>query len=274
VARLILGQLNELAEPELGVARGRFAPGASPLVQVRQEDAEEGGLKLIESRVVAHELEVGLVARAVECQHPDPLREVFVICRDESSVAEAEEVLRRVEAEGRDGRARDPGRAERLGRILDQRHAQLRQLDDWGRPAEQVHRHDRASAIGDSRRGVFGVEVQRRRINVRKDGRRAAAGNRLRGGVEREGGADDLVAGADPHRVEDEHDRVGAVRDTDGALDPEIRSRFLFERLDVGAADERRGVEDGIEPLPQFVGERRVLCLDVNERDLRHGRQV
>ena len=82
------------------------------------------------------------------------------------------------------------------------------------------------------------VEVQRRRVDVGEDGRRADARDRLGGRVERERGADHLVAGADPDRVEHEHDRVGAVRDADRLLDAEVLGRLALEALDLGAEDE------------------------------------
>ena len=62
---------------------------------MRQEDPQRGGLDLVEARVVADEVEVLLVARAVEAEHPDPVAELLVGDRDEPAVAEPEEVLRR-----------------------------------------------------------------------------------------------------------------------------------------------------------------------------------
>jgi len=53
----------------------------------------------------------------------------LVGARDEAAVAEAEEVLRRIEAVRRDGaQLRDAGRPERLRRVLEQRHSQLCEL--------------------------------------------------------------------------------------------------------------------------------------------------
>jgi hypothetical protein len=62
VARFVFGNLDELAEPEVGVARRSLPAAARPAVEMAEEEAQEGGLELVESRVVAHELEVGLVA--------------------------------------------------------------------------------------------------------------------------------------------------------------------------------------------------------------------
>src|SRR5205085_9094693 len=92
-------QLHELAEAELRIAQGGLAAEAVPLRDVREEDAQRGGLELVEARVVAHELEVALVARAVEAEQPNPLAELLVGDGDEAAVAERAEVLRRVERE-------------------------------------------------------------------------------------------------------------------------------------------------------------------------------
>ena len=126
----------------------------------------------------------------------------------------------------------------------------------------------------DARGDVLGVEVVRRGIDVGEDGRRAAARDRLGGRVERERGADHLVARADTERVEHDHDRVRAVRDADRVLDAEVLRRLALECLDVRAEDERARLENLGERALQLRNQRRVLRLDVNERDLRHGDQV
>src|SRR5262249_23033772 len=93
VARLILREIHALTEPELGVASGGGAARLVPAHELRQEDAQERSLQLVEAGVVADEVEGRLVARAVEGEELNALRELLVIRRDESSVAEAEEIL-------------------------------------------------------------------------------------------------------------------------------------------------------------------------------------
>src|SRR5205085_6835263 len=68
VASLVLGELAELAEPELGVAGGGFPSGAVPIVELAEKEAQGGGLELIEARVRTDIGERLLVARAVEPQ--------------------------------------------------------------------------------------------------------------------------------------------------------------------------------------------------------------
>ena len=199
------------------------------------------------------------------------LRELGVVDGDQAAVAEREEVLRREEAEGRGDARRDPAGAERLRRILDHRQAEAAQV---GRgPAEEVHRHDRLRLLGDPALDVGRVEVQRDRVDVGEHGRRAAPRDRLGRRVEGERRADHLVAGADAHRVEHEHERVGAVRAADRLLRPEQLRCFALEGLDLGAEDEPAGLQGARKRLLQLRNQRRVLRLDVNVGD-RHRRRA
>ena len=127
-----------------------------------------------------------------------------------------------------------------------------------------MHGHDRLRPRGDPALDVGGVEVQRARVDLGEDRGRADPRDRLGGGVERERRADHLVAGADLERVEDEHDRVGAVRDADRLLDAESLGRLALEALDLGAEDEAAALERPLERRLQLRDQRRVLRLDVN----------
>src|SRR6185503_17200317 len=122
------------------VARGRLAPRPVPAREMRKEDAQRCRLDRVESGVRPDELEGPLVARAVEAELADGVRDRRIGARDEPAVAEREEVLRREEAErGADARRRDPGRTERLRGILEQRDSERRQLAERRRTAEEVH---------------------------------------------------------------------------------------------------------------------------------------
>ena len=144
VAGLVLRQLAGLAEPELRVAGGGLAPRGVPAVELGRKSAKRRRLELVEARVVADELELLLVARAVEAEQPDAVGERGVVGRDEAAVAEAEEVLRREEAE----RARDAERADRdrrggaegLRGVLDRPGSPSGSSCERGRAAEEVRR--------------------------------------------------------------------------------------------------------------------------------------
>jgi hypothetical protein len=272
VSGLVLGRRHEVAEPEVAVALGRLAAQARPVVEVPQEDAQHRGLDLVEPRVVADVVEVDLVARAVEPEPADAFAELRIVGRDEAAVAEGEEVLGRIEAVRRgDARLPDTRRAEGLSGVLDERRPERRKLGERGRPAEEMHGHDRARAACDARGDVLRVEVARRRIDVREDGDGAAAHDRLGGRVEGERGADHLVAGADPERVEHEDERVGAVRDADRLAHAQVLGGLTLERRHVRAEDEDARIDDLGEDALQLRDQRRVLRLDVNEGDPGHG---
>ena len=129
MAGLVGGNLARLAEPELAIALGRLAPERGPGGELAQEDPERRRLDLVEARVRPDVLEDALRPRSVEAQQADALGELRVVGRDEPAVPEPEQVLRRIEAEGRgDAGARDFRRAERLRGVLDQRHAERGEL--------------------------------------------------------------------------------------------------------------------------------------------------
>ena len=271
MARLVLRDLHELAETELRVASSGGATPFVPTRELRQEDAQERGLQLVEPRVVADEVEVLLVLRAVEGEELHALRELVVVGRHEPAVAEAEEVLRGIEAERRDRAVPgDLGRAEGLRRVLEHRDAELDQRPDIHHPPEQVHRDDRPRPVGQLRGCVLEIEIERDRVDLGEDRRRAAPHDRLGGRVEGEGGTDHLVARPDAERLEGEHERVGAVGDADRPLHAEVRGGLLLERPVVLAADEGLAVEHlaerGLEPGDQ----RLVFGSNVNERNRLH----
>ncbi len=99
-----------------------------------------------------------------------------------------------------------------------------------------------------------GIEVERHRVDVGEDRRRADPRDRLGRREEREGGADDLVAAPDPERVEDEHERVGAVRDADRLGHAEVLGGLALERRDVRPEDEPAVLEHVGERLPAAAG--------------------
>ena len=136
-----------------------------------------------------------------------------------------------------------------------------------GRP-KRCTGDDRLRPRRDPRGDVLRVEVERDRVDVGEDRRRADPGDRLGGRVERERRADHLVAATDSHCLEREDERVRAVRDADRVRDAEVGGRLALERLDLGPEDEAAGLEDGREALLELGDQRRVLRLHVDEWDL------
>src|SRR5206468_3624707 len=110
---------HELAEPSLLVVVARLPAPGGPSVEMWQLYAHDRRLQLVQARVVAELLVVDLVARAVEAQNACLLGDLLVAGEDHASVAEAAEVLGRIERERRSGaqRARTAVRGVRADRL-------------------------------------------------------------------------------------------------------------------------------------------------------------
>jgi hypothetical protein len=133
-----------------------------------------------------------------------------------------------------------------------------------------VDGHQRLRPSRDASCDVGRIEIERRGLDLGEDGRRAAPRDRLGRRVERERRADHLVARADPERVEDEHERVGAVSDPHRLLHAQVLGCLALEALDLRAEDEAAALERPGERLFQLRDERRVLRLHVNVGYRRH----
>ena len=135
-----------------------------------------------------------------------------------------------------------------------------------GRP-EQMDGHDRLRVRSDSLGDALRIEIERLRVDVREHRGRAHARDRLRSRVERERRTDHLCPCTDLERVEHEDQRVGAVRDPDRLSDTEIARRFLLEGADVRSEHELPALEHVVDRDLQLWEQRRVLRLDVDQRD-------
>ena len=158
-------------------------------------DAQERGLERVEPRVRPDQLERLLVARAVEAEHPDPLRDLVVGAATSPPSPSANRFLvgKKLKVEPTPVVA-IPSAPNAWAASSIMRQAERGELGERRGPAEEVDGHDRLRPRGDPALDVLGIEVQRHRIDVREDRRRAGAGDRLGGRVEGERGADHLVA--------------------------------------------------------------------------------
>ena len=168
------------------------------------------------------------------------------------------------------------GRAERLGRVLDHRHAvALGGVDhrlEVGRMAQQVHDLDRRGLPDPGPRPPVQLRRDQRRIEVvglplrvDEDGRRARVPHRVGRGDEGEAGDDDLVAGADVEHEHREVDRRRPRRAGDGVAGPDEGGERLLEPGDErpDRRDEVRA-EALVEVAPRVAPDRRL-----GERDPR-----
>ena len=125
---------------------------------------------------------------------------------------------------------------ERLGGVLDQHQpvpvADRTELVQLAGVAEHVHCHDRLRALRDGRLDGGRVEVQRPRVDVREDRRRAFEDEAVGGGDERERRGDRLVSRPKPGDSCKEVQARGAARDRGrkGGADP--LGDQLLEALD------------------------------------------
>ena len=90
------------------VARGVLRAGRGPAVEMRQLHAQHGGLQRVEPAVDADEVMVVPRLLPVVAQHPQLRGQLAVVGRDHAAVAEAAEILGRIEAQAAE-------RAERAG---------------------------------------------------------------------------------------------------------------------------------------------------------------
>src|SRR5581483_3120155 len=111
------------------------------------------------------------------------------------------------------------------------------------------------------------IDVERDRIDLGEYRGRAAPSDRLGGRIERERGTHDLVAVADPERVENEDDRIRAVRDAEGLPDAEKGRSLAFEALDLRPEDEPPRLQRPPEGVLELRDQRCVLRADVNVRN-------
>ena len=169
-----------------------------------------------------------------------------------------------------------PG-AERLRGVLDDRDAVRRgERQDriqFGALPEKVDRDDRLDALtllavtvppGDQ--GAR-VEVERSRIDVDEDRRRAEARHDTGRGEERVGRGEHEVAAADLQRHERDEQRVGARGDRDGVVDLQVVGHRRLEGVDHRAADVASGPDD-VEDRPLHGGPGRLeLGRQIEERD-------
>ena len=143
---------------------------------------------------------------------------------------------------------------------------------DVGEPAVQVHDDDRARAWRHPLRERRGIDVQRRLVDVRIDGRRTGRADRRRGVAAGVRDRRDLVARADAERTERELERVGAVADRDARRGAAVRRELALERLDLGTEDVVAAIVDARDGGVELRAERRVVAREIVERD-RHPMQ-
>ena len=140
----------------------------------------------------------------------------------------------------------------------------------------EVHGDHCRGVRGDGRGDVVRGQQQRLRIDVDEHRDRAHRDDCLDGRHERVAGHDDL-APAELERLEDQRERVGAVRDTDAVGHAAIGGELGFERLDVPTSDERVRRRDASPDAVELGTDLVVLRGEIEKRngtDRRRGHAV
>jgi hypothetical protein len=215
---------------------------------VRERDTQDGGLDLVQARVVANLLVREPVGRAVEPQSPDPVGKLCIRGGDGPAVPHRSEVLGREEGEGGDrpqsaGATGRPGRSSCLGRVLHHRHSQGLDLRDRGHVAEQVHGDDSARTRGERGPDAVRRHAEGLRVHIAEDGSGAGGRDGLGGGVEREGRHHHLVARADAQCAQRDGQCFGPVGHAHRVIASDVGGELPLERLDLGPQDEAAAVE-------------------------------
>ncbi len=266
---------------QLAIACGIAAAGIGPRGQARRLHPKHCRLQRVDPEVPADQAMVILPLGAMGAQQPQPIGELVAAGGDEPCVAERAEVLAREEREAtgqpeRSGVPAADGAAERLRRVLDDRHGcgsrHLENRVHVGALPVEMHGHDRARARCDRRADSGRIEVVGLRVDVHQHRPGAAADDGAGGGEKRVSAGDDLVAGTDAERHQGHEQRVGAGGDADGVPHPDHRRQLALEPLDFGPENEPLAVADARDRGQRLVAELEPLRREVQQRHRDHRR--
>ncbi len=149
--------------------------------------------------------------------------------------------------------------AEGLAGVLDERETvgggELGEAVELGRVAEDVDGEDPSGALGDRGPRRVGIHVQRSRVDVHEDRRRALEEDRVGRGDERKRGRDDLVSRAQPSQPHREVQAGRSARDRRDVLradaSGELRLEAVGHRAERQATRTQRLDRELLLPLPQ-----------------------
>lgn len=251
---------------EFVVLRGHLPAPLVPAVNVRQFDAQNGGLKGIQAAVVADHFVVVLLAAAVRAKGAGQVGGVVVVGDQQAAITKCPQVLA---GEKGVGPSVPYGarmltlvpRAEGLGAVFDNLEAVLvgnrHDLVHLGRVAVQMNGHEGLGVRGKSRTNGGGVDVEGVWVNIREHWGCAHTADAFGGGKKAEGRGDYFVAGADIQGTQGNNQRVGATVQADGVFDAQVRGGFILEGFYVRPHDEVPAPHHAVngigQVIPQFI---------------------
>ena len=114
---------------------------------------------------------------------------------------------------------------------------------------------------------AVGVDVEGAGLDIDEHRPGADAHDAAGRGEERIRRRDHFVAGADVERHQRGEHRVGARRQADGVRISEGVAELALEAVDFGTADEALAVADAGHGIEQRLAQRRVLCVEIEQRN-------
>ena len=130
---------------------------------------------------------------------------------------------------------------------------------------EQVDRNNRPGFGRDFPGEFAGIDIERRRFDLRENDFPPHPGDRPGRGEEREARADDLISRLDAQRHQRAKQRIAPAADADGVLDAAILSQIFLEFLDMRPQDQRLLIEHFVQRPADFLADRAVLRLQIQQ---------
>src|SRR5579884_3301610 len=134
---------------------------------------------------------------------------------------------------------------------------------------EQMNRKNRTRPPGDFRFNLFWIDIERSRVDIDKDRSGSEPGNGTRGGKEAVRRGDYLVAGMDIQRHQCDEQSIGSRGNSDCIATLAILGDLLLELFDLWSQNKPLRLRHAIDRFSNFAANRRVLCLQVKQRNHR-----
>jgi hypothetical protein len=217
-----------------------------------------------------------LTGFAVHAQPPDAGREGCIVGGQKAAVAGASQVFGWEETEAAD-RSQDTGApflifgADRLAGVFDDRNAGRRgePLDrfHFGALAEQVNGHNGLGPRRNRGGHRLRIEIEARRLDITKDGRRPQPVNRTGRGEEAIRAGDDFVARSDVECHQGQQQRIGPRRTADRFAGVAIAGELEFQLGDFVAQNKSLFRENPADSSGDLRFDLLVLSDQVDQRD-------
>ena len=243
---------------------------------MREFDAQQRGLQLVEPRIEAFEFVVVLGARAVVAPGPELVGQLRVVGGDGAAVAQRAQVFAGVKTEARRvaqiaGTSAFVARPVRLRGVFDDFEVMLARDGvngvHVGRLPIQMYGDDGAGARRDGRRKARWIQVVSGGQRLHRHRFGTGLRHRQPGGNVGVGRHDDLVARANAVAPQNQMQRVKPVAHAHAMAGAAVSGKFGLERLYLGTQNVVASGEHTVKRRLQLALERQVHGLEVKKRD-------